>query len=50
MIINLLHIEKYLVNVFLIKYHQIRNVLYIHKRLSDPSRVKDSKIVFENLL
>jgi len=40
MIINLFCIEKYLVNVFLIKYHRIYNILYNHKGLSSPSRVK----------
>jgi len=39
MIINLLCVEKYLVNVFLIKYHNIRNILYGHKELSGSSTI-----------
>jgi len=45
MIINLLCIERYLVNAFWIKYHQIHNVLYNLEGLSSPSRT-NSKLYY----
>jgi len=40
MIINLLYIQQNLVNVFLVKYHHIHNILYGCKGLLGPSKVK----------